>query len=507
MSIKIGEKFIKWLKDPYNLILFILLIAFVIFRFYFFFSTVNQPLWWDEAYYMNNARTWLGQIQWEVDAKRPILFPLILTFFSLLGFKSEILPRLFVLFCSIATVPLIFGVGKLLFNKRVALVSALVMAVFWSFSFFSYRILVDVPLTFLWLATIYFFFNSYFKNKSYKHFILAGILLGLSFLMKFSSIILVALISIYLLTTEKSKIFVNKKIIIFYLFSFLTVLPFFMWQYLAYGNPLAFFFGASGGERSHTFIQALFDQAIFSFKAMHPIFYIFLGIGFLITLANTLLLSNKIHQKNSMANKSYFVILWVFLALLFFGWFDYGSYIEERYFFIFYPALFILVGEGVLFVYEKIKNYNKQIVSIGIIILICIGAYQNIAHTNQIIQVKKESFLPLKQAGLYLKNNTNPEDLILLVEEPAEIVYYSERNYYHLSKESPEELIEIIKERNPKYLIFSFYYSLNDPKKVNLANFIFINKKIFIPVESFGPYIDKKRTLPIVVIFKINPPI
>ena len=498
------NKFKNWLKDGYNLTFFIILIVFILFRLYFFFSTFQQPLWWDEAYYMNNARVWTSNFSWEIDSNRPVLFPFVLTVFSFLGFKGEFLPRIFLLLSSIAIVPLIFAIGKIFFDKKVALISAIISAVFWSFAFFSYRILVDIPLVMLWLATIYLFFNAYYKEKSYKSFIIPGIFLGMSFLMKFSSILLVFMVGIYLFATEKLKVFSDKKAIAFYLASLITVLPFFIWQYLSYGSPLAFFSSSVSSSTAHSFLQSLFDQTIFAIKAMHFIFMILFIVGVLVIISYVLLLINKIPYKQSLPNKYFFILLWIIVSLIFFGWFDYGQYIEERYFFIFYPALFLLAGEGAVYIHEKINKYNKQIAFAVIIIILTFGSYQNITHANQIISLKKESFLPLKQAGLYVNQNTNPQDMIFLIEEPAEIVYYSERNYFYLTNQSEQKILELIKEKSLKYAVLSFYYSLNDEKKRAIAQFIFNDKGHFTPVASFGPYINEEKTVPLVVVFKIN---
>lgn len=204
------KKFKIWFKDPHNKILFFILIALIIFRLYWFFSTLNQPLWWDEADYMDIAKVILGNPNWDIHVVRPVLLPLISTVFMLLGL-GEIGTRLFVLFCSIISVPLLYGVGKKLTDKTTAVLAAFILSVFWSFSFYSHRILADVPVAALWLATIYLFFKAYFENKNWKYFALAGFFLGLSFLMKFPSVILVIVFAVYLLTTEKLGVFKKQK--------------------------------------------------------------------------------------------------------------------------------------------------------------------------------------------------------------------------------------------------------------------------------------------------------
>ncbi len=511
---KIKERINLWLKDSYNLIFLAILIFLIIFRFYWFFKLGNQPLWWDEADYMNIARTYIGTDYWRdnflgSDVVRPILLPLIIAGFFFLGL-GETSVRLFILIASIASLPLIYGIGKRFFDKNAAIFSSAIFAVFWSFSFYSHRILVEVFVVLLWLATIFTFFNAYFNNKNWKHFALAGIFLGLSFLMKFSSWVLVLILAVYLVTTEKMKIFKNKKVILFYLSSLLTVIPYFLYNYMIYRHPLAFLLWATGtrGQEQFSFLVSISAQTLFSVRIMYLVFVVLFIVGLLISLSHLFLLYNKIAIKKSNSNKYYFILLWLILCLIFFGFFviDVGFQgpFDERYYFIFYPALFLLAGKGCSFVYDIIKKYHKVLALIIILAILGLGAYQNIIHANQTIEVKKDSYLQLKQAGEFVGENTNPEDIIFVLEEQAEISYYSERNYVHIWGDNETTLLEKIKEHNPKYAVVSFYIASTSEDALKTAQIVFSNPDIFKPIKFYPPYIDQQQTIPIAAVFEIQ---
>ena len=69
------KKILNWVKKYPNNIIVILLIFNVVLRLYYFFLTVNQPVWWDGAEYMNMARSWgLGTPYDKFDSIRPVLF-------------------------------------------------------------------------------------------------------------------------------------------------------------------------------------------------------------------------------------------------------------------------------------------------------------------------------------------------------------------------------------------------------------------------------------------------
>jgi len=511
---KLSEKFKIWLKDPYNKIFLAILIFLIIFRFYWFFKVGNQPLWWDEADYMNMAKVYIGKGDyWKpnffaADMIRPVLLPAISSLILFLGLGEQPI-RLIILLASIISVPLIYGIGKQFFDKKTALFSAFILSVFWSFSFYSYRILVDVPVAMLVLAAVYFFFKAYFEDKNWKYFVIAGIFLGLSFLMKFSSIILVFAFAVYLLTTERLKIFKNKKVILFFLASFLTILPYFIYGYLVYKHPLAFFLGVAG-TRAPTrtpLLQSAYIQVAYSIKLMHWVFIAFFYIGLVIAMIYLFLLLSRIIAKKSSSNKSYFIFVWLILSLLFFGYQvnDAGyTYLDERYYFVFYPVLFLLSGYGFSFVYNNIKKYNKTFALLVILALFALGAYQNIAHTNQIISVKKESYTQLKQAGEFIKSHTLPEDKIMILEETAEITYYCEREFVHIAHTNSTSIMEKIKEHKPKYAVLSFLFSITDEANFEIINFVFSNPDIFKPVQAYPPYIDKEQKIPLAAVFEIN---
>ncbi|MBU1136277.1 MAG: glycosyltransferase family 39 protein [Nanoarchaeota archaeon] len=501
-----------WFKDNYNLTFFLIFCLLIIYKLYWFFKLGNQPLWWDEADYMNIARVWAGtSIEWTISPVRPVLLSAIISIFMFFGL-GEVSTRIFILLCSTVSIPLLYGIGKLFFSKRVALISAFILATFWTFNFYSYRILVDVPVTMLWLATIYFFFDAYFKDKSWKHFILPGIFLGLSFLMKQSSVILVLVLGFYLLTTEKFKIFKDKKIITFFIVSLLVVMPFFIYQYMNFGNPMQF--NKTGAETGNPHrndlsdnLKSLIRQVPFILNKIYSLFKYILFFGLFSLMSNIFLLREQISIKKTKTNNYYFLILWIVFSLIFFAKLVSSdtSYLDERYYFVFYPAIFLICGVGFEYIYKILKKYSKELSIIIIIGILLFGAFQNIAHANEIIKIRKDSFIQSKLAGEFINQNTNPEDIIFILEEQAEVTYYSKRNFVHINKETSKSIQEKLKIHKPKYIVMSFYYSLGNNFSYDIINFVFANSQIFKPVQAYAPYLDKDNTIPTAIIFKVSP--
>ena len=195
------------------------------------------------------------------------------------------------------------------------------------------------------------------------------------------------------------------------------------------------------------------------------------------------------------------------VSLLFFGWNNYGSYMDERYYFVFYPVLFLFAGYCLSYIYEKFKTKFK-VIGLILLVLLAIFAYQQIYQADQTVQAKLDSFNQLKQAGLFIKESTASGESFVVTEEMAELIYYSERQsnkegtIYNVSY-----LNDVLKRDKPSYLVFSNFYYLSVQQSqdhMDVLNFVFTNRTLFTPVKAFGPAIDKDGKIPLVTIFKIN---
>lgn len=492
-----------WLKNKYNFIFLALFIFIFIYKLYWFFKVGNQPLWFDEADYMSTAKSWLGIANYAFNPLRPVLFTLFAYFIFKIGLGETAL-RFAILLISVSSVPLIYLIASRFFDKRIGLVSAFIMGIFWSWTFYTYRLLVDVPLGIIWLVTIYLFFDAYFGNKSWKSYLLAGIFLGLSFLMKFSSVTLVLIFAIYLLTTEKLSVFKNKNIWVFFVSSLVTILPYFIWQKIKFGSPIAFYTVArsSASSQTRSFLESLVSQILFSFGLLGSFLVIILVLGVIHLTYELSLMRDKSAQKNTRANIDYFIFLWVLFSLLFFGWLNYGAYMDERYYFIFYPALFIIASKFIIRMYDLVKKYSKYISIAVVIVLLFSAAYQNNAMAKNTIENKINSFILPKDVGVWVKANTYPGEKVISTQENPEIQYYAEREIAGTwAFNSSEELEAFIEQENVNYIILAIFY----PQNIKQWEYeYFSNNARLIPVKSYTPYIDQEQKIPIITIFKIQ---
>jgi len=252
---RIKEKLALWFKNPYNKGLFAILILAFVLRIIILAITSQQGLWWDEAGYMSYSKKiaygWNWTMQW--NPHKPVLLSWLAAPIFQLGL-GEISVRLLIFLFSFAAVWLTYLTCKEFFDKKIAIVSAFLMAVFWVPLFFTGRILTGLPSATLFFASLYFFYRSYIKKENPKFLWLFGIFFALAFMMRVSYGVLIIPFVVYVIMEEKLTFLKNKHLWISVFFILLTISPMMFWIYRMYPqNTIATFLGLKsapvGGER------------------------------------------------------------------------------------------------------------------------------------------------------------------------------------------------------------------------------------------------------------------
>ena len=127
-----------------------------------------------------------------------------------------------------------------------------------------------------------------------------------------------------------------------------------------------------------------------------------------------------------------------------------------------------------------------------IIILFFVAFIPNLTWANQLIENKKMSYYELKPAGEWIKENSQPGDLVLTNSFP-QISYYSERKVatfedcynspeaHNLTGCSEEEFYEFVEDVRPRFLVWSVFQFHTDW----IVNYI-QNNSIWIPVQAYA---------------------
>ena len=462
-------------KDIHTYLLIALLIFAFILRLMYF--NIDQAVWWDGADYLAGAKV-IGQDlplnHYEFNPRRPFFLSVFWGFLYMLGGGETIL-RISILLFSIAGVWLTYLLGKEIYNKQVGLLAGFAMSVLWLHLFHTARLLSDLPTLTIWLATAYFSYKGVIKEEK-KSLIFAGIALGFLLFIRGSSLIYFLPLLVLVLAKDGIKFVKNKHIWIALVIAILIMSPFFIWLGLTYEHPFQKFTGIGGGEvrfkGSMNFGKLWENLDVFSYVVFAPgllailsnfllsgkllgllIFLIVLGLSLDLFLGFDLLLKKK---EEGLINKL-FLLTWMFTPYVFFSLA--GSGIEERYVFAMFPALFIILGKGVMDSQHYFKK-NKNIWIVLLVVLLVVFSFFQLSFADSLIKNKQESYRAVKEAGIWLYQNTEPDDLIVS-QSHYQNMYYSERDTIDFHNET-DKLTEAdfnkkVKELKPKYMVVSVF--------------------------------------------------
>ncbi len=493
------------LNNKYFIILIIILALGFFLRLYYF--NVNSAVWWDESDYLLEAKKIaLGDSHtelkdYDLNPRRPFLLPLIWAgLYSVGGGETSF--RFVELLFSFATLVLIYLFGKELFDKKIALIATFLMSVFWLDLFVTGRLLTDTPSAMFWILTLYLFYKGYLKeNANHKYLWLAGISFGLAVFSRAASLLMIIPLGLIIVLKDKFNFIKNKNIWIAGVLSVLVMTPFLIWLGLNYDSPIQKFTGI--GESR--FSWGMGFKGILGFLYNFPthyllyILFILFIIGLLYLLFNLIIGADFLFKKEGEKQRKLFLLLiWIIVPIYFFGYWP-GA-LEDRYILGIFPAVFYLVAFGAMNLYNYISKYQKPIALVIVLFLIIFGAYYQFDYGRSIIDSKKNSYLEIKEAALWVKERSTKEDYTFTISYPQHLLY-SERPTYALGGLDTKEKFEAkVKELKPKYMILSAYEAVITPPW--MLNYPMENKDKMQPVQAY--FMDEEQTKPLVVIYEFK---
>jgi hypothetical protein len=464
----------EWLSDRSNLALIgIMIFAFIV-RLYYYFLTKNQPMWWDESGYMAAAKSYAGIGHYQLENIRLPGFPLLASIFFRIGLTSEPLMRFVLLF--IPSIILIFLTYKMIKemypDKRIALISTAIITVLWENLFYSNRFQTEnLAIVFEFLA-IFILFKSYIKKEnswfiSPKYSLVWVTLLAfVSILFRPGNVMFVPAVFLFVIILNKSIIFSKKGLIasaILVVAAILAVIfiPKIAGALISYYyhperplalNVLSVFYGFY--QSSISWLPSLFFWAF-----LFGIFLLILDFSISFDKFKQIAVNGEnLDFKSDVFNILLIIsILFIFIFLMR----TYDGF-EYRWFFPLLPGMLAFTSKGVISFSQYLAGAfkNKKFATALIVIIVLLGVCTQLVHADNIIRAKLDSYLQVKQSGLWLKENSNPNDIIVSASVPQH-AYYSERQienfYVNNSNENETAFDQKLLALKPKYLVISVF--------------------------------------------------
>ena len=447
------RKLKNWLNNRYNIWIILVIMAAIIIRIYYVNMAGDQTMWWDEAEYMATAKYWALGVPYDINQQRPPLFQLlaaILLKFNLseptIKFILVVLPSAFLVLC-------VYWLGRELFNKRVALFATAGTAFVWSLLFWTARFQPDFLSVTFQLLSILFFWKLFKTNKT-SNAIYAGFFAALAFYFKISGLLVPLSILIFVLFKDGLSFIRNKRYWISLAAFIVTMIPFAIWQYLLFGNPTAFapsYIGGTGIGQGWDFgWMTLNFFYIFPKIWFFILFLIGLGLAiFKFGLSFDILLKDK----NKRLNPYIFSITILIVLVLFYIFYIRGT-IEDRWVFLMIPFIMYFSGLGLDFISNKIGKYSKLISAIFILLIFAFFIYAQTQHATQLVKIKKDTYLPVKESALFIKDISSKNEIVLSVSY-TQTTTYSERKVITYAEATPDEFHAILEKDKPSYIVVS----------------------------------------------------
>jgi hypothetical protein len=161
-----------------------------------------------------------------------------------------------------------------------------------------------------------------------------------------------------------------------------------------------------------------------------------------------------------------------------------------------FPALAIMGAFGFNLLYKI--PINKKIITSILIGILLLGCYNQLVYSNTLIKGKVDSYLQVKQAGLWIKDNSNVTDIVFSTSLPQN-TYYSERETHSPHEvNTSEKLLNLIKEKHATFFIDSIF----ETRMAHVPEFVSKYQDILIPLKAY--FIDPQQQSPALVIYSIN---
>ncbi|MDX2367857.1 MAG: glycosyltransferase family 39 protein [Colwellia sp.] len=244
----------------------------------------------------SESANYIGSIRYGINI--PVAF-----FFSIFGI-NEISANIWSFLCSLGEVVLVFLFTKRFFDKKTAVIAALILATIPVHLHFSGRMMADNPLSFFLALSFYWFIIAEQKNSA-KYFLIAGVAFGFTYWLKASvTVMLAPIFIIYALTTKQY----NKNWQWLILGGAIVWIGHFLLMWVVHGNPL---------HHINTMLSSL-DKITVSSSVPSYDFYLtklFVDIRHTWLLGPLAFIGIFILRKKSQLKENKFIFIWFFWAL------------------------------------------------------------------------------------------------------------------------------------------------------------------------------------------------
>ncbi|MBS3135621.1 glycosyltransferase family 39 protein [Candidatus Woesearchaeota archaeon] len=374
---------------------------------------------WDETNYIMNAQQLAtGSSPHAQFYERPILLPLILVPI----FNSELIMVLVMVLLNSLSIVMIYNLG-LFYGKKTARISMVILALFPFHILTSRWVMTDSLAMLLAMIAVWSYWKG-IERKSLLLYLLGGFFVSLSFLMKFTYMMIVVLLfTLFLLKRPKLS---------FLLYSagaaIATLLPFFIFNITMFKDP---------------FYPILRATHVIATPWDVSLFFIILQIVLFLGLLVIPIVYSIIKGKDA------FLIFWLLFTLAFFVSIVKGVAMPETMEWEVQRFLFPVLAPAILLAAISLRELSMKRLAAFFLVFILVFAPSYITAYTPKIALQEGLREVSKDMGIYLKNNIENDSCVYNVLNWPVLGYYSQRkviNDVSMSEGCKTYYVEITKE-------------------------------------------------------------
>ncbi|MBW3015138.1 glycosyltransferase family 39 protein [Candidatus Woesearchaeota archaeon] len=399
------------------------------------------------------------------DYLRQPLFPLTLAFlFNLFGI-SFLIAKLPSLVLGLVSIYLTFLVGSSIFNKKIGLFSAFLMAISASQIFYSSMAIAEMLYQTIFLIILFFIYK---KEKLCLDWIFIGFFTALLYLTRANALLVIFALVFHIL--------INKNVLKNLACSLLTL--FFVNIPWAIRNLNAFGTLTSSWTSKHYFwindwsevymvpkIQPSLTRLLaqnnflplirrFISGFIGNIIYLLQSGELLFMLPLSLLTAFKVKD----LKRHSFLYLSLFFHVIFFAWTPYAN---KRYFMPFIPLFFIFGVKGISLLYHSLKaNRLKSFFLISLILIILfqlLGAAYATYKPFSEKELNLEKYQTYEDIISYINSELEPDAVIMSVSDMGQQIYMFNKPLLAIPNNDIETILKVAHHYSANYLIIDKY--------------------------------------------------
>jgi 4-amino-4-deoxy-L-arabinose transferase-like glycosyltransferase len=347
---------------------------------------------------------------------------------------------------SVATVLLTYRIGCRLVGRDAAFVGAWLFGMFYVPLFYGTRILTEIPHLALCLLGLHLFLVRRPLATT-----LSVPVLTFAVFTRFTAGLMLVVLALYVTVSEGIAALRRREYWLGAVLGMLVAVPFAVpflqaWEASQYMMP-----GRDLAERIHS----LWQNAAWMGRSFGWVLTALWAGGVVLLLARVIRQGSTGPADQTNPRREGLVVLWLMVPMLYFGLMVPWNVSSDRYLILALPSAFLAIGYCTVRLGSLAAWGHAGVTAVVMLVVVGLGTLRFLPDADNRIRSRVTSYDGLRDAGLWIKERTGPEDIVLS-RSVAQLTYYSTRRGESIPDERPA-FDAMMKTLTPRYVVISGY--------------------------------------------------